>query len=230
MVQLPPSASEEPQVLFSEKSAGSAPVNVMLVMFKVALPVLSRVTDSVEQAASTGQFPNAWLDGERLTLVPVLVPVPERLTLWGLPMALSVKETAAVRDPLAAGVKVTLIVQLPPAATLAPQVLVWTKSPGLAPERAMLEIVKAAEPVLFSVTAWAVLVVPTDWLAKVRLLGERLTTGETALMVSVRVALPVPALLVALNVTVELPDAVGVPEINPVVLLSVKPAGNPVAP
>jgi hypothetical protein len=44
------------------------------------------------------------------------------------------------------------------------------------------------------------------------------------------VALPVPPLLVALTVTVEVAAAVGVPEINPVVLLTVNPAGNPVAP
>jgi hypothetical protein len=49
-------------------------------------------------------------------------------------------------------------------------------------------------------------------------------------MVSVRVALPVPPLLVALRVTVEVPAAVGVPEINPVPLFTVNPAGNPVAP
>jgi hypothetical protein len=48
--------------------------------------------------------------------------------------------------------------------------------------------------------------------------------------VSVSVALPVPAMLVALTVTAEVPAAVGVPEINPVALLTVNPAGNPVAP
>jgi len=48
-------------------------------------------------------------------------------------------------------------------------------------------------------------------------------------MVSVRVARPVPPLLVALNVTIEDPVAVGVPEIKPAAL-TVKPAGNPVAP
>jgi hypothetical protein len=50
-------------------------------------------------------------------------------------------------------------------------------------------------------------------------------------MVSVKVAVPVPTLLVALNDTVEVPPApVGVPEIIPVVVLSDNPAGNPVAP
>ena len=54
--------------------------------------------------------------------------------------------------------------------------------------------------------------------------------GAAAEMLSVRVALPVPELLVALRVTLEVAAVVGVPEINPVAVLTVKPAGNPVAP
>ena len=49
-------------------------------------------------------------------------------------------------------------------------------------------------------------------------------------MVNVRLALPVPPLLVAVSVTVDVAAAVGVPEINPEVLLTDNPAGNPVAP
>ena len=44
------------------------------------------------------------------------------------------------------------------------------------------------------------------------------------------VAVPVPALFVALKPTLKLPDAVGVPEIAPVPVLAVSPAGSPVAP
>ena len=80
------------------------------------------------------------------------VPVPVRLTVWGLPLALSVRVMAAVRVPLAAGVKVTLIVQLAPAATLDPQLLVCAKSLALVPVAARLVRVKAALPVLLSVT------------------------------------------------------------------------------
>jgi len=45
-----------------------------------------------------------------------------------------------------------------------------------------------------------------------------------------RVALPVPPLLLALSVTVEIPAVVGVPEIKPVAVLTDNPAGNPVTP
>jgi hypothetical protein len=52
----------------------------------------------------------------------------------------------------------------------------------------------------------------------------------TAVTVSVSVAVPVPALFVALSVMVETPPAVGVPEIRPVVVFTVRPAGRLVAP
>jgi hypothetical protein len=61
--------------------------------------------------------------------------------------------TEAVRLPLAVGVKVTLMVQLPPAATELPQVLVCAKSPALVPAIATLLMLKAALPALLKVTA-----------------------------------------------------------------------------
>jgi hypothetical protein len=54
--------------------------------------------------------------------------------------------------------------------------------------------------------------------------------GGAGLMVSVRVALPVPPLLLALRVTVDVPAALAVPEIKPVDVLTVKPVGKPDAP
>jgi hypothetical protein len=48
--------------------------------------------------------------------------------------------------------------------------------------------------------------------------------------VNVRVAWPVPVLFVALSVTVEFAAVVGVPEINPLVVFTDSPVGNPVAP
>ena len=53
-----------------------------------------------------------------------------------------------LREPVAVGVKVTLRVQLAPAAKLEPQVLVWAKSPLTV----MLAIVRIALPVLLRVT------------------------------------------------------------------------------
>jgi hypothetical protein len=87
--------------------------------------------------------------GERLARASA--PVPERLTVCGLPLALSVMLSEAVRLPLAEGVNLTLIVQLAPAATLAPQLLLCAKSLGFVPMSARLEMLKAELPVLFSV-------------------------------------------------------------------------------
>ena len=54
--------------------------------------------------------------------------MPVRLTVCGLFVALSVTLSVAVRLPGAAGLNVTLIVQLPFAATELPQLFVCTKS------------------------------------------------------------------------------------------------------
>jgi hypothetical protein len=56
--------------------------------------------------------------------------------------------TAPVLVPVAVGLKVTLREQLAPAAMLAPQVLVWEKSPLAL----MLVILRVALPVFLSVT------------------------------------------------------------------------------
>ena len=58
---------------------------------------------------------------------------------------------------------------------------------------------------------------------------ELVITGAAELIVSVRLALPVPPELVALSITVEVPAAVGVPEISPVLVLTASPGGKPVA-
>jgi hypothetical protein len=58
-------------------------------------------------------------------------------------------------------------------------------------------------------------------------------TGVAGLIVNVKIALPVPPALVALMVTLYgLPASVpaaGVPEITPVLVLTLKPVGSPVA-
>src|SRR2546427_10427178 len=52
----------------------------------------------------------------------------------------------------------------------------------------MLVMLNQAVPLLLRLTAWVPLLVPTSWLAKVRLAGERLTAGAVA-------AVPVPVRL-----------------------------------
>jgi hypothetical protein len=49
------------------------------------------------------------------------------------------------------------------------------------------------------------------------------------LIVSVNAAVPVPLALVALRLTSDVPAVVGVPEIKPELVLTLRPAGKPVA-
>ena len=98
----------------------------------------------------TGWLPKGTDEGVRLT--PGAVPVPERLAVCGLPLALSVTVKDAERAPVALGVNVTLIVQLELAASDVPQLLVCSKSPLLVPVTAMLEILNAVPPEFVSVT------------------------------------------------------------------------------
>ena len=90
------------------------------------------------------------------------VPVPVSETECGLPGALSVIVTEAVRLPVADGVNVTLMEQLaftPSVALLAGHVFVCAKSLLFVPVTAMLEMVSGAAPELVSATLCAELVV-----------------------------------------------------------------------
>ena len=100
-------------------------------------------------------MPTTWLAkvrlvGERLTAGAV--PVPVRLTLCGLPVALSVRVTDCGARSTRGGRKghADRAVGLLPHTEL-PHVLVWAKSLGLVPVSAMLVMLKAALPVLFRV-------------------------------------------------------------------------------
>src|SRR5437660_8398124 len=94
------------------------------------------------------------------------MPVPVSDTVCGLSAASLVIFTAAARAPGAAGVKLTLIVQLAPGATEpAPvgQVLpaAKAKSAACAPVMVILVRFSGAPPLLVNVTFCAGLVVPT---------------------------------------------------------------------
>ena len=104
-------------------------------------------------------MPKATEVAERPTME--VVPVPERLTDCGLPVALSVMLMEAERFPLADGVKVTSMEQLDPAATLEPQLLVWLKLLALVPDTATLEMFRSADPESLKVMVRVVLLEPT---------------------------------------------------------------------
>src|SRR5437879_11049277 len=120
----------------------------MLVTLSSALPVLLSVTDCAALVVFSSWLPKLKFVADKLTMGAGAAPVPVRLMVCGLPAMLSVIVTAPVRMPVAVGVNVTLMVQLAPAATDVPQVLVCMKSPLAT----MLVTLSATFPVLFSVT------------------------------------------------------------------------------
>jgi len=160
-VQVPPAASELPQVFPDKvKALGFAPPKVMLEIFKVVLPVLLSVTATGALLTVWDWLPNVTLLADTPATPAFPTPVPPRFIDCGLPMALSITNTLALRLPAALGVKVTLILQLPPGTTEPPQVLVALKSPGFVPITLMPLMVNDVLPVLLRVTDWAGLMVP----------------------------------------------------------------------
>ena len=81
--------------------------------------------------------------------------------------------SVAVRDPLAAGLKVSVTVQLADAPSVETQVLdVMLKSFGFVPDLVTLVMLTELAPVLVTVTFCEGLVVPTLMLPKLRLPGD----------------------------------------------------------
>src|ERR1035437_1913999 len=170
MVQLAPAATEEPQVLVWEKS----PVAAIWVTVNAAVPLLVSVTCWGALELPTGWLEKLKLPGLNATLGAVACPL--RRADCTKPGALSVKLNHPPRAPAAVGAKLTEMVQLAPAATEEPQVLVWEKSPVAA----IWVTVNAAFPLLVSVTCWAALLLPTGWLEKLKLAGLNATLGAVA--------------------------------------------------
>lgn len=121
------------------------------------------------------------------TAIGTATPVPLKATVWVDPATLfelSVIVNVVLRAPVALGVKVTVIEQLAPIATEAPQLLVSAKSVALPPFSATLAIVKAALPELVTVIFSALLAVFRFWLP------NPITVGVTT---AVGTFTPVPA-------------------------------------
>ena len=125
------------------------------------------------------------------------LPVPLRLTVCGLFAAASVKVSVPVAAPVAAGVKVTPTVQVAPAATLLPQVLLAIVKWAVA---AMLVKLSAVVSWLVRVTVLDELVLPTTTVPKLKLLADRVTG-----CVPVPVRLTFCGLVKALSTNVSVP-------------------------
>src|SRR5437016_3976770 len=108
-----------------------------------------------------------------------ITPVPLKLTVCGLLLALSLMVSVPALVPVAVGVKVTLRLQPAPAARLEVQPLARVKSVGFAPPVTMLVIAKPTVPVLVRVEDCGALGVATAVLGKMRELGDALAVVVT---------------------------------------------------
>src|SRR5258708_10052931 len=149
------------------------------------------------------------------------VPVPLRETVCGLPGALSVTDSVPLRFPICVGLKVTLTVQLAPAANELPQVWVCAKSPAAVPVIAIPLIVKVIVPTLVSVTVFAGLDVPRTTVPTLRLVSESFAVVPIPVRPTF-CGLPA-ALSVTLRAAVRVPLAVG---LNVTLMLQLAPAAN----
>jgi hypothetical protein len=103
------------------KSDALAPVTATLLMVMGEVLPLVSVTVCGEELDPTAVLANAMLDG--LAATTPLVPRPDSATVCGLLVSESLKLRIAVRAPVAVGPKTMFAVQLAPAASVAPQVL-----------------------------------------------------------------------------------------------------------
>jgi hypothetical protein len=133
-------------------------------------------------------------------------PTPESAIVCGLPAALSVMVIDPNKLPEALGVKVTLIVQELPAATLVPQLLICAKFPDCV----TLEITSGALPILDKVTGCAALVLPIAWLVNVSVLVESVTTGTVRPLPESCTVCVLPGTFAALSVIVSVPERIPV--------------------
>ena len=158
IVQEPPGAKLAPQAPLLVVWTKLPFVKLTEVIVSVPPPVLVRVTvwGAALAVPTTWLAEKVMLAGDRLTPGGV-IPVPVKVTVCGLPAALSLTVSVPLATVAAVGEKVTLMVQEAPAANDEPQVLVLANGPVV-----LMPLIVRAEPPLFvKVATWAGLVEPT---------------------------------------------------------------------
>ena len=150
-VQLLLAGMNVPQVLDSPKSL---PVWIR-VMPACSSPELVSVTVWAALVVPTAWLPKEMLPGATVSIV--MAPCPMSSTVRGLPAELSVIVRVPLRVPVVVGVKVTWIVQTPPAGDTVPQ-LFWMEKSAVA---VAFDTVRAALPKSSTVMVCGLLGVPT---------------------------------------------------------------------
>jgi len=149
IVHLPFAMSDPPQRLVAEKSPLVVTLKIVIAVVKLFVSVKATGALAVPRDVLVKFFEL----GARLV---TCTPIPLKLTVCGLPLALSVMFSDPLNVPVVAGLKVTEIVHFAPTAMVAPHVLVWVKGEAVR----MLEMVSVLVPVLVRVTFLTPLAVP----------------------------------------------------------------------
>jgi hypothetical protein len=125
-VQVPPEgATDAHPVGVGTKSPELVPCETIDVIVSAALPELVTVKVCGAEVVPTVCELKVKLVGATEKVAVGVIVVPLRGTVCGEPAALSVTDMLAVSVPEAMGLKVTVMVHEPPAATEEPQVLAW---------------------------------------------------------------------------------------------------------
>src|SRR5579871_674017 len=188
IVQLDPAASPVPpigQLLVWVNRAGFAPPSAMPLMINGTVPVLVSVTVCGALVVLMGTLPKAIEVGDRPTVACVVVPV--RATVPVTAGAATATRTCAVRvTGLLFGVKVTLMVQVPPGTRPVPpmgQLCVMPKRAAFAPPSVIPVILRLAPPVFETVIVCGALVTLAAEV-NVSAVGVRVSTGAPFVTVS----------------------------------------------
>jgi hypothetical protein len=200
-----------PQVVEMAKSEAFAPLMAMLPMLTAVVRPLPNITDCEALLDPTTVPAKVRLAGLAATMAGAL-PRPVRAIVCGLPLSESLKFSSDVRVPVAVGPNTIFAVQLAPAASVVPQVLLKTeKSPGLAPLNVMpLRVIGVVLP-LVRVATFCPPLLPMATAA------QEMVAGETEALPVVPVPVPESAtvcglfvaVLVKLRVAVRVPAALG---------------------
>ena len=161
--QVPAAATVPEQLFVVAKSVAFVPLITTLAIVSGPLPELLSVNVWALLVLPTFWSVKVSPVGVRDAVgEPVPVPLSETVCVAPVTLpALSVMVSVPLRAPEAAGVKPTVMVQVEPATSVAPQLFVSEKSPELAlPPMVMLAIVSGPVPELVMVTLCAVAATP----------------------------------------------------------------------
>jgi len=139
-------------VVVNPNSEGFAPETAMAEITRLPVPVLVTVTGEGALGLFTGWLEKRMLVGASVT-AGAPTPLPDRVTVCGLPLTLSVSESVAVRVPNPKGVNVSvMLVEAPGKTVMGSVVEPKANSEAWVPVSARLEITRLLEPVLVTVT------------------------------------------------------------------------------